>query len=149
MVNDKRYFDKLDINKVKILVAKRNQSISAKQQGEILVKTFYDGDSVKAIQDVLLVKDLKYNLISIRSLTKKGYHILFEGDYAYASIKTKFVAHASGRLYEVVLHVDRSIFAGISGENNIHRVSQSLWHFRLSHLNIFDMKSLIIKWLTE
>lgn len=143
MVNDERYFDKLeDINKVEISVAKRNQNISAKQQGEILIKTFYDGDSsVKAIQDVLLVKDL----MSIRSLTKKGYRILFEGDYAYASVngQTKFAAHANGRLYEVVLHVDQSIFAGFSDENNIHRVSQSLWHFRLSHLNVFDMKSLI------
>lgn len=147
MVNDNRYFDRLeDIDEVQISVAKKNQKISARQRGEILVKTFHDGDSsVKTIQDVLLVKDLKCNLMSIRSLTKKGYRIAFEGDYAYASIngQTKFVAHTNGKLYEVVLHVDKNVFAGISGESNMHKISQVLWHFRLGHLNTFDMKRLI------
>lgn len=93
--------DMEDINEVQISVTKRNQSTSAKQQGEILVKTSYDGNSsVKAIQNVLLVKNLKSNLMSIRSLTKKGCHIAFEGDYAYASIngQTKFVTHTSRKL---------------------------------------------------
>lgn len=147
MVNDNRYFNRLeDIDEVQISVAKKNQKISARQRGEILVKTFHDGDSsVKTIQDVLLVKDFKCNLMSIRSLTKKGYRIAFEGDYAYASInrQTKFVAHTNGKLYEVVLHVDKNVFAGISGESNMHKISQVLWHFRLGHLNTFDMKRLI------
>lgn len=57
-----------------------------------------------------------------------GYRIVFEGDCAYASIdgETKFVANANGNLYEVVLHVDRSVFAGVSGEENLSKFSQSL-----------------------
>lgn len=88
--------------------------------------------------------------MSIRSLTKKGYRIVFEGDCAHVSVnkKTKFVAHTNGKLYEVVLHVNRNAFAGISGKNNLHKFSQSLWnskfvHFGLGHLNTFDMKKLI------
>lgn len=59
MVNDKRYFDRLEnINEVQISVVKKNQNISTKQRGEISIKTFHDGDtSVNTIQNVLLVKD--------------------------------------------------------------------------------------------
>lgn len=147
MVNDKRYFDHLEnVDEIEISVAKKNQCISANQQGEITVKTFHDGDSSsKTMQNVLLVKDLSSNLMSIRSLTKKGYRIVFEGDCAYASIngKTQFVANANGRLYEVVMHIDRSVFAGISGENNINKISQHLWHFRMAHLNARDMAKIV------
>lgn len=146
MVNDKRYFDKLNnIDEIQIAVAKKNQSISAKQQGDISVKTFHENDtSTKTMENVLLVKDLKCNLMSIRSLTKRGYNILFEGDYAYASLngETKFVAHTEGKLYEVVLHLESNVFAGFSGECNLQKISQSLWHYRLGHLNASDIEKL-------
>lgn len=88
MVNDERYFEKLQkIDELNIAVAKKNASITAKQQGEIVVKTFLEGDSSsKTMENVLLVNDLKCNLMSIRSLTKKGYRIVFEGDKVHASI---------------------------------------------------------------
>jgi len=136
MVNDKRYFIELeDIDNVNISVAKKNESITAKQQGNISIKTFYGDDtSAKTMKNVLFVKDLKCNLMSIRSLTKRGYCIIFEGDYAYASInnETKFVAHTSGKLYEVIFHVDRDVFVGISDKKSLH---QNLWHYHLGHLN--------------
>lgn len=83
--------------------------------------------------------------MSIRSLTKNGYRVVFEDDYAYASIdgKTKFVAHTSGKLYEVILHVDKDVFAGVSNGNTLEKFSQSLWHCRMGHLNVFDMKRMI------
>lgn len=149
MVNDKRYFDKLEkIDELSISVAKKNQSISAKQRGEIAIKTFHDGDSsTKTMENVLLVNDLKCNLMSIRSLTKKGYRIVFEGDYAYASIndKVNFIGRVNGKLYEVILHVDNNVFAGFTGKEQLNKISRSLWHFRLGHLNANDMKKLIGK----
>lgn len=147
MVNDEQYFDSLEnVDEININIAKKNQSVSAKQQGDISVKTLYEGDTSTAVmKDVLLVKDLPCNLMSIRSLTKKGYRIVFEGDYAYGSIdgKTKFVSHARGNLYEVILHIDRNAFAGVSGEDNINKFSQNLWHYRMGHLNAYDMKKMI------
>lgn len=147
MVNDKRYFNKMHaIDEIKISVAKRNQSISAKQQGDIAVKTLFDGDaSTKTIENVLLVDDLKCNLMSIRSLTKKGYVVKFEDDTAHVSLKgkTKFIARTNGKLYEAVFHVNDDTFAGLSGENGVQKASQNLWHFRLGHLNTGDMKKLV------
>lgn len=147
MANNKDYFDNLvEINKIDISTAKKNEKIYAKEHGNISIKTFHKGDSsVKTMQNVLYSKELKCNLMSIRNLTKKGYKVVFEGDSADVSMNgvTKFVAHANGNLYEVEFHVEHSVFAGIAGEDNLKSVSQDLWHFRLGHLNLFDMKRMI------
>lgn len=73
MVNSGKYFNILrNIDDVKINVAKKNQELIAKQQGDIEIKTFFENDcSVRTIKDVLLVKDLKCNLLSIKCLTQK------------------------------------------------------------------------------
>lgn len=73
---------------------------------------------------------------------------MFEGDYAYASIdnETKFVAHTNGKLYEVILHVDLDVFAGISDKRSLH---QNLWHYRLGHLNVCDMKKLVSRQMVD
>lgn len=147
MVNEKRYFNNMHaIDQIDISVAKKNQCISANQQGDIAVKTLYDGDtSTKKMEDVLFVNDLKCNLMSIRSLTKKGYVVKFEGDTADVSLngRTKFVANANGKVYETIFHMDADGFAGLSGENKSQKLCQSLWHFRLGHLNTADMKKLV------
>lgn len=115
-------------------------------RGDIAVKTFYEGDSsTKTMQNVLLVKDLSCNLLSIRSLTKKGYKVVFEGDCAYVLFddETQFMAKVNGNLYEAVFDVDHNVFAGLSGENNINKMSPDLWHFRMAHLNAKDMEKLV------
>lgn len=35
------------------------------------------------------------------------------------------------------------MYAGIAGGTNINKLSQSLWHLRLRHLNVVDMKKVI------
>lgn len=147
MANNKQYFDNLEgTDNIEIRIAKKNQSIMSTERGNISVKTFYEGDSsTKKMENVLYVKDLQCNLMSIRSLTKKGYRVVFENDCAYVSMdgETKFVAHVDGNLYKVVLHAERNVFAGISGENHLKHFSQKLWHYRMGHLNAFDMKKMI------
>lgn len=85
--------------------------------------------------------------MSIRSLTKKGYRVVFDGDYAYALIdgKVKFVGHVNGNLYKVILHVDNNVFAGFTVEKTLQNISKPLWHFRLAHLNAVDMRKLVNK----
>lgn len=134
MANKESFFNDLcrtdDIN---ISVAKQDASLCANQKGDIHVKLFQNGDcSKKTIRDVLYVKDLKCNLMSIRSLTKRGYRIVFEGDSAVVSMDGKkiFVAHCPNRLYGVDFKLDHDVFAGFSGENNFDKSSQTAWHFR-------------------
>jgi len=107
MVNDERYFDELkDIDKINISVAKKNESLTAKQQGDILVKTLYKGDSsTKTMKEYFIYQRPKMQ----SDVRKRGYRVMFKGDYAYALIdnEIKFVANTNGRngrLYEVMLH---------------------------------------------
>lgn len=147
MMNNKQYFEELtDMDEIEISVAKRNQKLVSKQHGNIMIKTFHNGDSkTRKMKNVLFVPGLKCNLLSIRNLTKRGFKVTFDEDLAYIKLngKTEFVAHANGKLYEVTFQVERNIFAGISDKQSLNNVNQNLWHFRLGHLNAFDMKKMI------
>lgn len=149
LVNNKNVFNTLkQMNPVSINVAKKGTSLIAKEYGDITVKIFNPNkneSSKKTIERALYVENLKCNLLSIGKLTEKGYVIRFENDSAHITYdgETHFMAHRNGNLYEVRFHVERNVFAGIAGEDNLNKLSQSLWHFRLAHLNTFDMKKLI------
>lgn len=76
--------------------------------------------------------------MSIRSLTKKGYNVFFGGDRARIVLngKTIFIAELSGKLYEVVLYMANDEYAGFIDA----QINKDLWHHRLGHLNVADMK---------
>lgn len=144
MINDAAYFDEIfNSNEVRIGVAKKNQSLISKQYGNVVIQTEFDGGKSTTITDVLLIKELKCNLLSIRCLAKKGYSVVFDDDCAHVSLngKTKFIARPNGRLYEVTFPVKEGGFAAIT--NKEEAGNQNLWHFRLGHLNVNDMKRLV------
>lgn len=144
MVNNCCYFDELfDTNEVSIGVAKKNQKLISNQYGNIVIQTDFDGGKTTKIKDVLLINDLKCNLLSISVLTKKGYSIVFNENSACISLngETKFIARATGRLYEVTFDVKKPGFAAITDKREIG--TSNLWHFRLGHLNLNDMKRLM------
>lgn len=147
MVNEKSYFNKLvDIDHVHINVAKKNQKLVATQQGEIKVSSFYKGESKsRTIKEVLHVRDLKCNLMSIRALTKGGFKVVFEGDFANIIFNgvTQFVGQINGKLYEVNFQIQPNVFAGVASGNDLNKLTQDLWHYRLGHLNVFDMKRMV------
>lgn len=148
MVNNKIYLDHWKrIQQINISVAKKNQKISANEQGCITVKTFHNGNSsIKTIENVLYLKDLKCNLMSIRRLTKLGYKVTFDGENAFVSKNGKvvFTGRAEGDLYQVEFNIERNIFAGIASDS-VNQATQSVWHFRLGHINAFDLKKMINK----
>lgn len=147
IVNDKIFFNSMHgIEPISISTAKAGASLVAKKKGDISIKTFFNGDnSTKTIRNVLFVENLKCNLLSIRQLTDKGYKITFNGDDAFISKngKNMFTARRNGQLYQTIFYVERSVFAGIAGEEQLNKASQNLWHFRLAHLNVSDMKKMV------
>lgn len=76
--------------------------------------------------------------MSIRSLTKRGYKVIFGGDQAQITFngKTIFIAELSGKLYEVILYVANDKYAGFVDE----QINKDLWLHRLAHLNSADIK---------
>lgn len=146
MVNKKSYFNNLKrISPISIAIAKDGESLVAKERGDITVKTFQDDDNSSRIMDeVLYVKDLKCNLMSIDRLCDKGYEVTFKKDGATITKdgQAQFKAYRNGSLYEVDFKIEKNVFAGIANET-LNKFSQTLWHSRLCHLNVFHMKKLI------
>lgn len=141
----KHHFSELaKIDKLNISVAKRNEKMTAKHRGSLKVKTINGDCKTKTISNVLVIDDLKCNLLSINVLTNRGYTIDFRKECAYVMLdeKLQFIAHKNGRLYEVIFQLDDD-FAGISGDQCDSKISQDLLHFRLGHLNVYDMHKLI------
>lgn len=101
--------------------------------------------SSKMLKNVMLIEDLQHNLLSVNALTNKGYTVNFVGDSAEILLKGRlqFVAHKIGKLYETTFHLDKYAFAGLAGKQESNKFFQDLLHFRLGHLNVFDMKKLI------
>lgn len=134
-----------DIDIVKIAVAKEGECLTAKQHGDIVIKV--DGDSSnKTMKNVFFIEKLKCNLMSISKLVSNGYKVEFIGQKAYISKNNKIIfgARLNGKLYEVVFHLDNNLFAEYTGEKILQNISQNLWHFRLGHLNIHDMKKMVV-----
>lgn len=78
--------------------------------------------------------------MSIARLCDKGHEVVFKKDVATVSKdgKTVFRANRNGMLYEAIFQVEKTAFASVTDDD-----SQSLWHSRLCHLNIYDMKKLM------
>ena len=78
MVNDSNLFVEL------IEVAKSGATMNSKQKGDISVKMFQKGRATKLLlRDVLLVEELKCNLLSIGKMEQAGMEIAFKNGAAY------------------------------------------------------------------
>ena len=93
--------------------------------------------------DVMLVKTLGYNLLSVRALGKMGFAIFFNNDIVVLlwskSLKVAFVGYVENNLYVVD-------FSGKTTTNAICLFGKAdegwLWHRRLGHVNMRTLQSL-------
>jgi hypothetical protein len=93
------------------------------------------------ISDVLFVPELSVNLISIGKLAKKGYKILFEKEVCNILLENKIIAkgkcwHDNENLYELKVVKESNRMYAANEINN----KWKLWHLRLGHLSIDNMK---------
>lgn len=62
------------------------------------------------IQDVALVEGLRHNLLSVRQLCDRGYHVNFEGEFceviSKATKKTVLTGSRHGNIYEANLSIN-------------------------------------------
>ena len=93
--------------------------------------------------DVMLVKTLGYNLLSVRALGKMGFAVFFNNDIVVLlwskSLKVAFVGYVENNLYVVD-------FSGETTTNAICLFGKAdegwLWHRRLGHVNMRTLQSL-------
>ncbi|CAF0767559.1 unnamed protein product [Brachionus calyciflorus] len=92
------------------------------------------------IKDVLFVPDLSVNLISIEKLSQKGYHMIFDKESCMIVFNDVLMAKGlrweqNKNLYEIKLFFPVSLKSS----------DVKLWHFRLGHLSLENMKKLRVK----
>lgn len=114
-----------------------------------IVKKVEDEWKNGCIQDVLLVPDMKKNLLSEGILTKMGYKIVKENDYVY--IEKDNEIHATGirghdNLYRMNF-LTQIFFQANSVQVNKQMSTIQLWHERLGHVNVGYIKDMINKGL--
>ena len=93
--------------------------------------------------DVMLVKTLGYNLLSVRALGKMGFAVFIDNDIVVLlwskTLKVAFVGYVESNLYVVD-------FSGKTTTNAICLFGKAdegwLWHRRLGHVNMRTLQSL-------
>ncbi|CAF0996316.1 unnamed protein product [Brachionus calyciflorus] len=95
------------------------------------------------IENVLYVPELSVNLISIGKLSRKGFKIIFEREKCNIVSNDETIIEAKSwsqnkNLYELSLLFQESERALISIKSD----DLKLWHFRLGHLSLENMKRL-------
>lgn len=91
------------------------------------------------VKNVMYVKDLRTNLMSISKLADKGYEICFKKSEALIIENNKIICRANriGNLYFLKNSTDVANVAEDKEMNNL-----DMWHRRLGHLNENDLRAL-------
>lgn len=148
MTNDRR----LVIKFIKFDVAEAvglgdGHKVEAKGSGTVRLQTFVDdGKPLKVVlKDVLYVPDLAYNLFSVRSANRFGGEIRFIGDKCHIYNNRGKICGTGcicGKLYKLrcksMSHEEKANIA-----NRVDDID--LWHQRMGHLNLQQMKQAVCK----
>jgi transposase InsO family protein len=126
-------------NPVKIHIAKSKEFLEAKRIGDVKGVTYVNGKPIiLEFKNVLLVDNLKFNLLSISKLEDKKCKMIIEkGNFAIWYNNTKIaegVRH--GKLYKLQYEVGLEV-----EECHSVRVEQ-LWHERMGHISVDGLKQL-------
>ena len=104
----------------------------------------------KYIENILLVKGLKHNLLSISQFCDKGYKVVFESSVCIVTSPIndgiKFIGHRHGNVYMVDLNdlakINMQCLVSLNAKVN---ETSWLWHRRLAHISMHSLSKLIKK----
>ncbi|KAJ6643484.1 Copia protein, partial [Pseudolycoriella hygida] len=144
MINDLTVLESLQkTNKEEIRSAKQGAILSSNETGDINGFLVNENQEQKCIlKNVLYVKDLSCNLMSIAKMEKAGMEIIFKNGAAHILWKGKllYVAKRFGNTYRVDIVLEDNRLAAVCAEDN-----KEIWHNRLGHLNMQDIRKLVDK----
>lgn len=141
MCNQKHKFAYLNENETTRVYTASDTYMNSQGVGEVNMDVnLNDKQSSKIIlKNVIYIKELRNNLISVSQATKNGYKVIFDKDNAYIQKKdgtTVLRAEARNNLYVVSERSD-SVFQTSEDSKIVER-----WHQRFGHLNVNDLKKL-------
>ena len=101
------------------------------------------GNNTKHISDVALIRDLKFNLISVSQLCNKGYQVIFSTiDVKIIdpkTIKTFLVGKRKKDVYVIDFNDDQITENCLVATHD----ESILWHRRLAHVNVRTIGKLV------
>ncbi|KAL5540333.1 hypothetical protein UlMin_042895 [Ulmus minor] len=118
-------------------------------KGNILGKGTVGNSSSPLIENVLLVENLSYNLMSVSQLCDKGFRVVFESSKCFimdsVSDEIIFVGKRFDNVFTIDINVAKDVekcFVSFSNES-------WLWHRRLGHANMELLNKLSTKQLVK
>lgn len=124
---------------VAINIAKKSLVMHAYEQGDVIVYSEVQGTINKIhLKDCLIVKDLKFNLISVSRLEIKGFHILFsQGKCSIMEPNWNVLAEGlrNGRIYQLFIRTQNQVEVQPKCEAAAAVRYNNLWHKRLGHIS--------------
>ena len=139
MIGDESLFQELDRNK------SENVSFGDNSKSVIRGIGTISNNSHTQIKNVLLVENLKYNLLSISQLCDKGYRMCFEANACHViNSNTNKIIYIGKRHENVyVIYIDEIVFNNESCliTNDVN--DSWLWHRRLGHASMKTLVSLL------
>jgi GAG-pre-integrase domain/Pol polyprotein, beta-barrel domain len=118
-------------------------AFGGKDKGKIIGIGKVGKNSSNSIDDVLLVKGLNHNLLSISQLCDKGYKVMFETSFCAIldkhSNEIKFIGHRRNNVYTIDFDEESCADLCLSASNEDNAW---LWHRRLGHASFGVLKKL-------
>ena len=139
MTGDESLFQELNKNK------SENISFGDNSKGVILGIGTIGNNSYTQIKNVLLVENLKYNLLSISQLCDKGYRVCFESNACHVinSITNQIIYIGKRHENVYVIHIDEVVL-NVESCLIANDVNDSwLWHKRLGHASMKTLSKLV------
>ncbi|UYV73139.1 hypothetical protein LAZ67_10001934 [Cordylochernes scorpioides] len=124
-----------------------NSTLLAEGMGDIEIQAYVDGGWYNTyIRNVLYSPQLKKNLYSLSTSTRRGFNVIIKHDklqiFMDNDLKAVGVRHDS--LYRMLFKVTSSSQGYITSENKLQ-----LWHERLAHLPVATLREMATKGLVD
>lgn len=126
------------------------QCVKSTGSGEVKLNVKLQGNTKNKIKlnNTMLVPDFRNNLLSVSQMTDKNYTVTFYKNCAKVKRPDNsiaMIAKRDGELY-VVDEVESSSRANASSSRESSSSKLKIWHERLGHLNLNDLKKRSMKW---
>lgn len=123
---------------IRINVAKTGQACHAESKGNIEVVLGII-NIIAEIKDVLYIKDLRCNLLSVQKLANAGIKTIFDEDRAILKKNGKIIAVANreNNLYKIEFKVNEKCVNLMTNE-----MQAEIWHRRLGHISVSGLQTL-------
>jgi hypothetical protein len=141
-INDLELLTNIKKNKktIKVTSSKRNQDITIEAIGDL--KLYTDEGEALHLQNVKYMPDVTHNLLSVGRITNGGYEVSFTRNEAIISYGTRTIVRGiklENNLYELSV---KELQSQPQHEGRVESANLNLWHARMGHINIEDVKKL-------